>query len=103
MKLYYNTSCYNVDMNTVFEPEPGHVLVVLDTGGVPGLQSLQETYQKGKIIKFNEADLPSALLGRVGHWAKYKDEVHLDGPDGTKLSFIKIADILGTTYEGMED
>jgi hypothetical protein len=90
-------------MDTIFEPEPGHVLVVLDTGGVPGLTTTQETYQKGKIIKINESDLPSTLLGRVGHWAKYKDEVHLDVPGGAKLSFIKIADILGTSYEGMED
>lgn len=88
-------------MNTIYEPEPGCVLVQLDTGGVPGLQTVQETYQKGKILKLNKHvrdNSKNYLLGRVGHWAKYKDEIHIDTPDG-KFSSIKINDILLTTYE----
>lgn len=83
------------------EPEPGVVLVKLNTseyGAIPIPDRPHDTQTNGVVNKLNKLDAhKNYLIGRTVYFQKYQDDARVFG--GDKFAFIKITDLLGSSYD----
>ena len=79
------------------EPEPGNALVNLvpTYGDVPVPPKSYDSLTAGEILAVHPNDKDKQyLVGRIGHWAQFKDDVRLEG----NIAFVPLKDILGSSY-----
>jgi hypothetical protein len=98
-KQYLSIMCYNERMNKItHKPQPGWALVSIaasEWGDIPTPQKTYDSVTSGEILEIHPSDQPEYgdLVGHVGHWAKFKDDIRF----GT-FSFVKLSDIAGISY-----
>ena len=84
---------------TRFEPVPGAVFVQLFTSDIPAPEKTHDTYISGLVTAVNPLDVETwgYLVGRTAYWEEYKDAVRAPTKQ-SKLAFVWIKDILGSSY-----
>lgn len=82
-----------------YSPQPGNALVRLipDYGAIKVPTKSYDSIMRGKILAINEKDSDDYihLIGKVGHWRQFKDDLRLDD----EHALIELKDILGTSEE----
>lgn len=82
------------------QPQPGNAIVKVpdsEYGDVPITKTNFHSVTWGEIIKLHDSDVKeySHLIGRIGHWHKFIDDIMLPGG----YSVVPIADIKATTLK----
>lgn len=74
---------------TTYYPEPGIALVKLIPryGGIKAPEKSYDSLQSGTIISVHPDDSKNYLVGTIGHWRQFKDDLRL--PDGHALIELK--------------
>jgi co-chaperonin GroES (HSP10) len=81
------------------EPLEGCILVQVDRG-IPKPEKVQDTWQKGIVLKVNDKDTDQQKwIGNIVHWKKYKDDCYIT----KELLLIEIKEILGVSYTTPEN
>lgn len=83
-------------MSIIHEPEPGNALVSLAPvfGSIPTTPKSYDSILKGVIVAVHPDDHKDYLIGRTGHWARFKDDVRFED----NYAFVPLQDILGTSF-----
>lgn len=89
-------------MTERYVPEPGIALVKLIPPTIKVPSKKYDTITEGTVVAINKENRDkNYLIGRVGHWREYKDDLRLGAKD--TYAFIELGDIFGTDYKEEEE
>jgi hypothetical protein len=85
-------------MEKYMQPEPGNAIVKVPSsewGDMPVQKTAHHSVTWGEIISLHSDDMPvkAYLIGRVGHWHRYSDDIMLND----EYAVVELKDIKATT------